>query len=70
MRAIEACLPAGVKVQIRQHQESDEENRYVPDKELNTLKDELENMGGPSKKKWLFKIHLVIFNYVLGYLNE
>lgn len=68
IRAIEACLPAGVKVQIRQHEETDEENRYVPDRELNTLKEELEIMGGPSKKKW-FLTHLVTFNYVVGYLN-
>lgn len=51
IRAIETCLPPGVKVYIRPHEESDEENRYVPDRELNTLKEELESMGGPLKKK-------------------
>lgn len=51
IRAIEACLPPGVKVQIRPHEESDEENRHVPDTELNTLKEQLESLGGPSKKK-------------------
>ncbi|XP_057671966.1 39S ribosomal protein L48, mitochondrial [Diorhabda carinulata] len=51
IRAIEASLPAGVTVQIRPHEDSDEEVRYVPDVELNTLKSELEEMGGPSKTK-------------------
>lgn len=51
IRAIEACLSPGVKVQIRPHEESDEENRHVPDTELNTLKEQLESLGGPLKKK-------------------
>lgn len=51
IKAIEASLPVGVKVHIRAHEEFDEENRYIPDKELNTLKEELENLGGPVKKK-------------------
>lgn len=48
---IEASLPPGVKVQIRPHEEADEEDRYIPDKELHTLKEELDILGGPSKKK-------------------
>lgn len=51
IRAIEASQPPGVTVHIRPHEESDEENRYIPDVELNTLKQELEELGGPSKKK-------------------
>ncbi|CAH2013696.1 unnamed protein product [Acanthoscelides obtectus] len=51
IRVIEAGLPAGVSVNIRPHEEADEENRYIPDSELNALKSELEELGGPSKKK-------------------
>lgn len=51
LRAIEASLPAGVTVEVRPHQEIDEEARYVPDTELNSLKEQLETLGGPSKKK-------------------
>ncbi|CAG9865326.1 unnamed protein product [Phyllotreta striolata] len=48
IRTIEASLPAGVSAEIRPHQETDDEIRYIPDAELNTLKQELEDLGGPS----------------------
>ncbi|VEN39785.1 unnamed protein product [Callosobruchus maculatus] len=51
IRVIEAGLPAGVSVNIRPHEESDENNRYIPDSELTALKHELEELGGPSKKR-------------------
>ncbi|XP_028155264.1 39S ribosomal protein L48, mitochondrial [Diabrotica virgifera virgifera] len=51
IRAIEASLPAGVTAHFRQHEEADEEVRYIPDAELNTLKQELEDLGGPSKSR-------------------
>ncbi|CAG9823122.1 unnamed protein product [Phaedon cochleariae] len=51
IRTIETSLPAGVTVQVKPHEEYDEEVRYIPDKELDTLKQELEELGGPSKTK-------------------
>ncbi|KAG5889273.1 hypothetical protein JTB14_007035 [Gonioctena quinquepunctata] len=51
MRAIEASLPAGVTLEIRPHEEADEEVRYVPDKELHSLKQELDELGGPSRTR-------------------
>ncbi|KAJ8938731.1 hypothetical protein NQ318_005586 [Aromia moschata] len=51
LRAIESSLPAGVTVTVRPHEDSDEEVRYIPDSELNTLKQELEDLGGPSRTK-------------------
>ncbi|KAJ8963940.1 hypothetical protein NQ314_005271 [Rhamnusium bicolor] len=51
LRAIEASLPTGVTVEVRPHEESDEEKRYIPDSELNALKQELDDLGGPSKTK-------------------
>ncbi|CAG9762917.1 unnamed protein product [Ceutorhynchus assimilis] len=50
-RVLEATIPVGVTVQVVPHEEYHEENRYVPDSELNKLKGELEEMGGPAKKK-------------------
>lgn len=51
MRAIEASTPSGVTVHITEHMEYDEEVRYVPDKELLTLKQELDEIGGARKTK-------------------
>ncbi|KAL1506371.1 hypothetical protein ABEB36_005745 [Hypothenemus hampei] len=50
-RVIEATTPVGVTVQVVPHAEHHEEDRYIPDGELNKLKEELDQMGGPSKKK-------------------
>lgn len=48
---IEDTLPAGVKVSIHKHTEEHETLRYIPDNELKTLKSQLDEMGGPKKKK-------------------
>ncbi|XP_050307746.1 39S ribosomal protein L48, mitochondrial [Anthonomus grandis grandis] len=50
-RVIEATTPLGVTVHVVPHADHYEEDRYVPDHELEKLKEELEEMGGPSKKK-------------------
>lgn len=51
MRAIEASTPAGVTIQIEEHAVHHEEERYISDKELANLKQELEDIGGPRKIK-------------------
>ncbi|KAJ8984572.1 hypothetical protein NQ317_006034 [Molorchus minor] len=51
LRMLESSLPAGVTVNVKPHDPSDEEVRYIPDSELITLKDELDTLGGPKSKK-------------------
>jgi hypothetical protein len=51
LRALEASTPAGVTVHVVPHEEWHEEVRYVPDTELKALKQELDDLGGPLKKK-------------------
>ncbi|KAL3265415.1 hypothetical protein HHI36_009619 [Cryptolaemus montrouzieri] len=51
IRAIEASQPMGVTVNIIPHEPYHEEARYIPDNELKQLKQELDDMGGPLKKK-------------------
>ncbi|KAJ8919318.1 hypothetical protein NQ315_003902 [Exocentrus adspersus] len=51
IRTIEATLPAGVSLNVRPHEEADEEIRYIPDSELNSLKQQLDDLGGPAKTK-------------------
>ncbi|EFA01967.1 large ribosomal subunit protein mL48 [Tribolium castaneum] len=51
LRALEASTPSGITVHVRPHEEWDEEIRYVPDTELKQLKQELDDLGGPLKKK-------------------
>jgi len=51
LRVIEASTPVGVSVEVVPHEEYHEEDRYIPDSDLNKLKDELDQMGGPSKKR-------------------
>ncbi|XP_017076007.1 39S ribosomal protein L48, mitochondrial [Drosophila eugracilis] len=53
LRLAQAALPEGVSLMVQEHTDDCEERRYVPDKELLDLKDELERMGGPlnTKKK-------------------
>lgn len=51
LRVLEKCTPAGIFINIVEHEEYHEENRYIPDSELNTLKQTLDEMGGPLKKK-------------------
>lgn len=48
---MEASLPMGVTLNIIPHEEYYEEMRYIPDTELKQLKQELDDMGGPLKKK-------------------
>ncbi|KAI4462675.1 mitochondrial ribosomal protein l48 [Holotrichia oblita] len=50
IRAIETATPAGVTINIVNHAEHYEEERYIPDKELLTLKQSLEDQGGSKKK--------------------
>lgn len=51
LRLAHAGLPAGVSLEVVEHQKEHDEIRYVPDKELIELKDQLDEMGGARKKK-------------------
>ncbi|XP_044750035.1 39S ribosomal protein L48, mitochondrial [Coccinella septempunctata] len=51
IRAIEASAPMGVTVNIIPHEPYHDEIRYIPDTELRQLKQELDDLGGPVKKK-------------------
>ncbi|KAJ3658183.1 hypothetical protein Zmor_009939 [Zophobas morio] len=51
LRALEASTPSGVTVHVLSHEEWHEEVKYVPDTELKQLKQELDDLGGPLKKK-------------------
>ncbi|KAF7280257.1 hypothetical protein GWI33_006253 [Rhynchophorus ferrugineus] len=51
LRVIEATTPVGVSINIVQHDDHYEEDRYIPDTDLLALKQELDDIGGPSKKK-------------------
>lgn len=51
VRTCQAALPEGVSLRIVEHSEDHEEIRYVPDKELIELKEQLDDMGGPITKK-------------------
>uniref|UniRef100_A0A336MCA6 CSON014989 protein n=1 Tax=Culicoides sonorensis TaxID=179676 RepID=A0A336MCA6_CULSO len=51
VRIIQAGLPEGVKFTLMEHTELHEQERYVPDKELLQLKDELDSIGGPRAEK-------------------
>lgn len=53
IEVIEDSLPAGVKASIHKHTDEHEVIRYIPDNELKTLKDQLDEMGGSRKKKWV-----------------
>lgn len=48
---MEAATPSGVSIEIVKHEDYHEDVRYVPDKELLNLKQELEDMGGARKSK-------------------
>ncbi|GJQ78803.1 putative ribosomal protein, L48 [Trypoxylus dichotomus] len=50
LRAIETCIPAGVTVNVVNHADHYDEERYIPDKELLTLKQTLEDYGSSKKK--------------------
>lgn len=49
LRAIDACVPEGVTVQVVPHELHHEEVRYIPDQDLKALKQELEGLS--TKKK-------------------
>lgn len=51
IEVIEDATPAGVKVSVHKHTEELETLKYIPDNELKTLKNQLEEMGGSRKKK-------------------
>ncbi|XP_055337976.1 39S ribosomal protein L48, mitochondrial-like [Paramacrobiotus metropolitanus] len=48
---LNTTLPEGVTLTIKQHEPIDEEVRYIPDYELNALKAQLDELGGPVRTK-------------------
>jgi large subunit ribosomal protein L48 len=50
LRFIQSGLPEGVTLSVVHHTDFIEESRYVPDKDLIDLKDQLEAAGGPITK--------------------
>lgn len=51
LRLAQAAQPEGVSLTLIEHLEEHDENRYVPDNDLRDLKHQLDEMGGPLKKK-------------------
>lgn len=53
LRVARASLPEGCTLNVHEHGIEHEDVRYVPDNQLNELKQQLEEMGGarPEKKK-------------------
>jgi large subunit ribosomal protein L48 len=51
MRFLQSAQPEGIKMSVVHHTNLIEESRYVPDKELLELKDQLDKAGGASKKR-------------------
>uniref|UniRef100_A0A182INU7 Small ribosomal subunit protein uS10 domain-containing protein n=1 Tax=Anopheles atroparvus TaxID=41427 RepID=A0A182INU7_ANOAO len=51
LRTLQAALPEGVSLSVAEHTSDQEESRYVPDRDLKELKQQLDEMGGASKKK-------------------
>ncbi|EDO64559.1 39S ribosomal protein L48, mitochondrial [Anopheles arabiensis] len=51
LRTLQAALPEGVTLKVTEHTWEQEEARYVPDRDLKELKQQLDEMGGASKKK-------------------
>lgn len=51
LRTCQAAQPEGVALRVVEHSDDHEEVRYVPDRELLELKEQLDEMGGPSTKK-------------------
>ncbi|XP_014249134.1 39S ribosomal protein L48, mitochondrial [Cimex lectularius] len=48
---LQCALPQGISFHLHLHEEEDDVKRYVPDMELSELKTQLEELGGPVKKK-------------------
>lgn len=51
LRIAQAGLPEGVTLNVVQHDHQHDEIRYVPDTKMKELKEELQDLGGPRKKK-------------------
>lgn len=51
LRLAQAAQPEGVSITVVEHVDDYDEYRFVPDKDLNELKQQLDEMGGPLKKK-------------------
>jgi len=51
IRLAQASQPEGVSLTFVEHLEEHDENRYVPDNDLRDLKQQLDELGGPLKKK-------------------
>uniref|UniRef100_A0A4Y0BI64 Small ribosomal subunit protein uS10 domain-containing protein n=1 Tax=Anopheles funestus TaxID=62324 RepID=A0A4Y0BI64_ANOFN len=51
LRTLQAALPEGVTLKVFEHTWEQEESRYVPDRDLKELKQQLDEMGGATKKK-------------------
>ncbi|XP_035912171.1 uncharacterized protein LOC118512187 [Anopheles stephensi] len=51
LRTLQAALPEGVTLKVTEHSWDQEEARYVPDRDLKELKQQLDEMGGASRKK-------------------
>lgn len=51
LRFIQSGLPEGVKLNVIHHTDFIEESRYVPDRELLELKEQLDKAGGPLKTR-------------------
>ena len=48
---LQTALPEGVTFSVYKHVDHYEEIRYIPDSRLIELKTQLEELGGPSKKR-------------------
>lgn len=51
LRLAQAAQPEGVSITMVEHSDEYDEHRYVPDKDLKDLKNQLDEMGGPVTKK-------------------
>lgn len=51
LEVLHSSLPEGVKLKFTKYTEEDETEKYIPDKELKLLQEQLEEMGGPRDKK-------------------
>ncbi|KAG0710573.1 39S ribosomal protein L48, mitochondrial [Chionoecetes opilio] len=50
LEVIQAGLPEGVELSMHEHEPEHSEIRYIPDLELRTLHNQLDELGGPSRK--------------------
>jgi len=50
IEVIQAGLPEGVELTLKEHTLIDTEIRFIPDLELKELRTQLDDLGGPSKK--------------------